>query len=66
MNKHMLNESWIREHKPEIYLPMLATAEVRGQDLRISREQQDEYGVRSQLRAAAARRPARSTARSRR
>jgi acetyl-CoA C-acetyltransferase len=55
MNKHMLNDDWIVEHKPELYWPMLQTAEYVSQKYQISRQQQDEYGVRSQQRAAAAR-----------
>ena len=55
MNKHMLNEDWIVEHKPELYWPMLQTAEYVAQKYGISREQQDRYGVESQRRAAAAR-----------
>jgi acetyl-CoA C-acetyltransferase len=55
MNKHMLNEEWILEHKPELYWPMLQTAEYVSKKYGIPREPQDEYGVRSQQRAAAAR-----------
>src|SRR6266487_4200247 len=55
MNKHMLNEEWILAHKPELYWPMLQTAEYVAQKYGISRQRQDEYGVCSQLRAAAAR-----------
>jgi acetyl-CoA C-acetyltransferase len=55
MNKHMLNDDWIVEHKPELYWPMLQTAEYVSQKYNISRQKQDEYGVRSQQRAAAAR-----------
>src|SRR6266508_6923977 len=55
MNKHMLNDAWILEHKPELYWPMLQTAEYVSKKYNISREQQDRYGVRSQERAAAAR-----------
>src|SRR6266481_636095 len=55
MNTHMLNEDWITAHKPELYWPMLQTAEYVARTYGISREQQDRYGVRSQLRAAAAR-----------
>jgi acetyl-CoA C-acetyltransferase len=55
MNKHMLNEDWILAHKPELYWPMLQTAEYVAKKYGISREKQDEYGVRSQQRAAAAR-----------
>jgi acetyl-CoA C-acetyltransferase len=54
-NKHMLNEDWIVEHKPELYWPMLQTAEYVSQKYGIAREKQDEFGVRSQQRAAAAR-----------
>jgi len=54
LNPHMLREAWLKEHKPDIYLPMLATAEVVAKRYQIPRERQDEYGVRSQLRAAAA------------
>src|SRR5437868_2872202 len=55
MNTHMLSEEWIAEHKPELYWPMLQTAEYVSQKYGIARQLQDEYGVRSQLRAAAAR-----------
>jgi len=54
-NKHMLNDDWILEHKPELYWPMLQTAEYVSKTYKISRERQDEYGVRSQQRASAAR-----------
>jgi len=54
MNGHMLEEAWLLEHKPDIYLPMLATAETVAKRYSIPRERQDEYGVRSQVRAAAA------------
>src|SRR5881409_1974542 len=55
MNKHMLNDEWIVEHKPELYWPMLQTAEYVAQKYSISRERQDRYGVESQRRATAAR-----------
>jgi acetyl-CoA C-acetyltransferase len=55
MNKHMISDDWIVEHKPELYWPMLQTAEYVSQKYGIGRERQDEYGVRSQRRAAAAR-----------
>jgi len=53
-NKHMLREPWLVEHKPEIYWPMLQTAETVAKRYGISRERQDEYGARSQQRAASA------------
>ena len=55
MNKHMLAESWLTQNKPEIYWPMLATAETVAKRYKISREAQDRYGVDSQLKAAKAR-----------
>jgi len=53
-NKHMLRAPWLVEHKPEIYWSMLQTAETVAKRYNISRERQDEYGARSQQRAAAA------------
>jgi acetyl-CoA C-acetyltransferase len=53
-NTHMLRENWLMQHKPEIYWPMLQTAETVAQRYGIPRERQDEYGARSQQRAAAA------------
>src|SRR3954451_1810678 len=55
MNKYMLNDDWIVDHKPELYWPMLQTAETVASRYKISREQQDRYGVESQRRASAAR-----------
>ncbi|KUY92600.1 acetyl-CoA acetyltransferase [Burkholderia territorii] len=54
MNRHMTQESWLVEHKPEIYWNMLQTAENVAKRYGIAKERQDEYGVQSQLRAAAA------------
>ena len=54
MNRHMLYEVWLKQHKPELYWPMLQTAETVARRYAIPRERQDEYGVRSQQRAAAA------------
>jgi len=55
MNKHMLADPWLTQHKPEIYWPMLATAENVAKRYKIDREAQDRYGVDSQLKAAKAR-----------
>ena len=53
-NKHMLRENWLNEHKPEIYWTMLQTAETVSKRYGISRARQDEFGARSQQRAAVA------------
>jgi acetyl-CoA C-acetyltransferase len=55
MNKHMFTEDWLTKNKPEVYWPMLQTAEYVAKKYGIPREAQDRYGVQSQLRAAAAR-----------
>jgi acetyl-CoA C-acetyltransferase len=54
MNTHMLADPWLKEHKPEVYWPMLQTAETVAKRYNIGRDRQDEYGVQSQQRAAAA------------
>ncbi len=53
-NTHMVADPWLVQHKPEVYWPMLQTAETVAKRYNIARERQDEYGVQSQLRAAAA------------
>ncbi|KAB2844411.1 MAG: acetyl-CoA C-acyltransferase [Burkholderiales bacterium] len=53
-NRHMIMETWLKQHKPEVYWPMLQTAETVAKRYQISREAQDQYGARSQQRAAAA------------
>ncbi len=52
-NTHMRRDPWIDEHKPTLFWSMLQTAETVAKRYNISKEAQDEYGVRSQLRAAA-------------
>ena len=55
LNRHMAQDPWLMEHKPEIYWSMLDTAEQVAKRYGISKQAQDEFGVRSQQRAAAAR-----------
>ncbi len=52
MNTHMLAETWLKQNKPELYWPMLQTAETVATRYNIGRDRQDEYGVQSQQRAA--------------
>ena len=54
MNTHMYREVWLQQHKPEVYWPMLQTAETVAKRYQISRERQDVYGAQSQQRAASA------------
>ncbi len=58
-NTHRIHEAWIDEHKPEIYMPMLETAEVVARRYYVTREQQDEYALASQERTAAGQRAGR-------
>jgi acetyl-CoA C-acetyltransferase len=53
-NRHMRADPWLLEHKPEIYWNMLQTAEQVAKRYQVPKLAQDEYGVRSQQRAAAA------------
>ena len=54
INQHMLFDPWLQANKPEIYWPMLRTAENVAKRYGIDKERQDRYGVESQQRAAAA------------
>ncbi|MDD9940418.1 MAG: acetyl-CoA C-acyltransferase [Myxococcales bacterium] len=53
-NKVEHQDNWLMENKPELFLPMLATADVVAKRYNVSREAQDEYSVESQKRTAAA------------
>ncbi|MBK9082277.1 MAG: acetyl-CoA C-acyltransferase [Rhizobiales bacterium] len=54
MNKEHLFDPWLNAHKPEIYWPMLRTAETVAKRYGVSREDQDRYGAESQQRAGRA------------
>ncbi len=49
-----VTEAWIMENKPAVYMAMIETADIVAERYGISREDQDAYGLRSQLRIAAA------------
>jgi acetyl-CoA C-acetyltransferase len=52
-NKFRAHDPWLDEHKPEIYMTMIDTAEVVAKRYYITRERQDEYALASQQRTAA-------------
>jgi acetyl-CoA C-acetyltransferase len=54
MNRHMLADSWLKEHKPAIYMSMLETAENVAKRYGIPKQRMDEYGAGSQQKACAA------------
>ena len=41
------------KNKPELYMPMIGTADIVAKRYNVSREAQDEYSLRSQQRTAA-------------
>ena len=49
-----VQEAWLKEHKPAVYMTMIETADIVADRYGISREDQDAYGLRSQQRIAAA------------
>jgi acetyl-CoA C-acetyltransferase len=55
MNKHHFQDEWLHRHHSEVYWPMLQTAEYVAKKYGISREKQDQFGARSQQKAAKAR-----------
>jgi acetyl-CoA C-acetyltransferase len=53
-NSYRLQDDWMLAHKPEMYWPMIRTADLVAQRYGISRAAQDEYALESQRRTAAA------------
>jgi len=49
-----VKEEWLEAHKPEIWMPMIETADIVAERYRVSRQAQDEYSLESQRRTAAA------------
>jgi acetyl-CoA C-acetyltransferase len=54
MNQKFYENKWLKEHKPDVYMPMIETADLVAARYGISREAQDEYALMSQQRTAAA------------
>jgi len=54
MNQHMFVDAWLKQHKPEIYWPMLQTAENVARRYGIPKERMDRFGAESQQKACAA------------
>src|SRR5699024_6625623 len=53
-NRFRAADPWLKEHRPDIYMSMLETAEVVADRYDISRDAQDEYSYQSQMRTAQA------------
>jgi acetyl-CoA C-acetyltransferase len=54
VNVRFINEEWLLRHEPDLYTPMLFTADFVAKKYDVSRERQDEYALQSQQRTAAA------------
>src|SRR6185312_2403974 len=50
---HRFADEWLVEHKPDIYMSMIETADTVAQRYQVTREAQDEYALSSQQRTAA-------------
>jgi acetyl-CoA C-acetyltransferase len=54
LNQHHFTEAWLMQHKAELWMPMIETADIVAERYAISREAQDDYALMSQQRTAAA------------
>ncbi len=54
LNRTCFEEEWLMQHKPDLWIAMIDTADIVAERYNISREAQDEYAVQSQQRTAAA------------
>jgi acetyl-CoA C-acetyltransferase len=54
MGKPEYQDDWLIKNKPELFMPMIGTADVVAKRYNVSRESQDEYALQSQQRTAAA------------
>jgi acetyl-CoA C-acetyltransferase len=54
LNRNYFQEEWLMEHKPELWMAMIDTADIVAKRYGVSREAQDEYALSSQQRTAAA------------
>ena len=54
LNMEHFTEEWLLRHAPDVYMPMLYTADNVAKKYNVSRERQDEYALQSQQRTAAA------------
>jgi acetyl-CoA C-acetyltransferase len=62
VHMHFITEPWLLRQVPDLYTPMLFTADFVAKKYAVSRERQDEYALQSQQRTAAAQREGRFNA----
>ena len=53
MGKPEYQDEWLMKNKPELFMPMIGTADIVAKRYKVSRDAQDEYALQSQQRTAA-------------
>jgi acetyl-CoA C-acetyltransferase len=53
-NDYRTQDPWLVEHRPDLYMTMIETAEIVAERYQVTREAQDQYAIESQKRTAAA------------
>jgi acetyl-CoA C-acetyltransferase len=53
-NEYRTQDPWLVEHRPDLYMMMIETAEIVAERYQVTRDAQDEYALSSQLRTAKA------------
>jgi len=53
-NDYRTQDPWLAEHRPDLYMTMIETAEIVAERYQVTRDAQDEYALQSQQRTAAA------------
>src|SRR6266853_1714258 len=53
-NEYRTQDPWLVDHRPDLYMTMIETAEIVAERYQVTREAQDEYALQSQSRTAAA------------
>src|SRR6516162_9282707 len=53
-NQFRAQDPWLVEHRPDVYMTMIETAEIVAERYQVTRQRQDEYALQSQRRTAAA------------
>jgi len=54
MNRYRAQDPWLVEHRDDVYMTMIETAETVAERYQVTRQRQDEYALQSQQRTAAA------------
>ncbi len=52
LNRTFFEEDWLMQHKPELWMAMIDTADIVAKRYNVSRDAQDEYALQSQQRTA--------------